>query len=199
MSCFLFANDEEPTGKVNIDDLYNKKQQRDLKQLTIFNKILNRIHKRIILTSRNKVEEKHIWFTVPEYIFGEPIYNQGDCIGFIVVKLEENGFFVKYMHPNTLFISWKNWVPAYVRSEIKKKTGKIIDEKGNLIQNTTDDEDIDATSNDINSGIFKTKNGNNNNNNTVVQKQYTPINNYKPSGNLIYDNELFEKIDDKFK
>lgn len=191
MSCFLYANDEETTGKVNIDDLYYKKQQRDLKQLSIFNKILNRIHKRITLTSRTKVDDKHIWFAVPEYIFGEPIYNQGDCIGYLVVKLEENGFYVKYMHPNTLFISWKQWIPSYVRSEFKKKTGKLIDEKGNIVN---DNKNINNNEpEDINSTMFKTKSANTN----TAQKQYTPINQYKPNGNLIYDTEFFEKIGNK--
>ena len=41
MSSFLYVNDEESRGKVNIDELYEKKQQRELKQLTIFNKLLN--------------------------------------------------------------------------------------------------------------------------------------------------------------
>ena len=70
MSCFLTVNDEENTRKINIDELYDKKQKRDLKQLSIFNKLLNRIHKRITFTSKNKTNDKHIWFTVPEYIFG---------------------------------------------------------------------------------------------------------------------------------
>ena len=30
------------------------------------------------------------------------------------------------------------------------------------------------------------------------KKEYTPINSYKPSGNLIYDDELLNKIGDKF-
>ena len=191
MSCFLFANDEEPTGKVNIDDLYNKKQQRDLKQLTIFNKILNRIHKRIILTSRNKVEEKHIWFTVPEYIFGEPIYNQGDCIGHLVVKLEENGFHLQYMHPNTLFISWANWIPSYIRNEVKKQTGKVLDEKGNIIRDLK--AEGEAEEQDVNSRLFNDKNN-------PLQKEkkvYTPLDQYKPTGNLVYNQEMFEKIDKK--
>ena len=40
MPNFLFSTDEESTGKVNIDELYDKSHQRDLKQLSIFNKIL---------------------------------------------------------------------------------------------------------------------------------------------------------------
>ena len=42
-------------------------------------------------------------------------------------KLTTNGFVIKYTHPNLLFISWKHWIPSYVRTEFKKKTGKNID------------------------------------------------------------------------
>ena len=30
------------------------------------------------------------------------------------------------------------------------------------------------------------------------KKEYTPIKSYKPSGNLIYDDELLNKIEDRF-
>ena len=39
MSCFLFTNDDESKGNINIDELYDKQQQRDLRQVSIFNKI----------------------------------------------------------------------------------------------------------------------------------------------------------------
>lgn len=193
MSSFLFVNDEETNSKINIDELYEKNQQRDLKQLSIFNKILNRIHKRIIFTSKNKSNDKYIFFLVPEYIFGEPLYSKGDCIGYLVVKLQENGFHVTYIHPNTLFVTWKHWIPSYVRNEYKKKTGITIDEKGNVIskkQNANQDED----ENDINSKIFNDKQ---NNNSQKEQKQFTPIDKYKPTGKLIYNSELFEKLEKK--
>ena len=190
MSCFLFTNDQESGQKVNIDGLYDKQQQRDLKQLSIFNKILNRVHRRITFTSRTKPTEKHIWFTIPEYIFGEPIYDKGDCTGYLVVKLEENGFHVRYMHPNTLFVSWKNWVPAYVRNEIKKKTGTILDEKGNIIDKGDNSEEKDP---DMNSKIFNDRQPNS----QKPQKQYAQVSEYKPTGNLVYNPEMFEKIDKK--
>ena len=186
---YLFVDDEETRGKVNIDELYEKSQQRDLKQLTIFNKLLNRVHKRITTTARNKRADKHIWFVVPEYIFGEPIYDQGDCIAYLVVKLEENGFHVRYVHPNTLFVSWNNWVPSYVRNEIKKKTGIVLDEKGNIIKKDEDSENP----NDPNSKLFNDKQ----NNLQKPGKQYTPINQYKPTGNLVYNPEMFEQIEKK--
>jgi len=187
MSSFLYVNDEETRGKVNIDELYEKKQQRELKQLTIFNKLLNRIHKRITFTGRNKVNDKHIWFIVPEYIFGEPLYDQGDCIAYLVNKLEDNGFLVKYVHPNAIFISWVNWVPSYVRNEFKKKTGMVINEKGEVISKQDDKEE------DMNGRMLNDKQQAN----QKEQKNYTPIGQYKPSGNLVYGSDMFEKIEKK--
>lgn len=178
MSCFLYVNDEEARSKINIDELYEKKHQRDLKQVSIFNKILNRIHRRINYTGRNKKNDKHIWFTVPEYIFGEPTYDKGDCIGFLVAKLEENGFFIRYMHPNTLFISWENWIPSYTRNEFKKKTGITVDEKGNILEDKKDIEEDTKV-------VGGKKDG----------KQYTPIDKYKPTGNLVYTPDILEKLE----
>jgi hypothetical protein len=187
MSCLLYVNDEEAHHKVDIDELYEKKHQRDLKQLSIFNKILNRIHKRIQLTGRNRRLDKHIWFTVPEYIFGEPNYDQGECLGYLVSKLEENGFYVKYMHPNTLFISWENWIPAYTRNEIKKKLGVVLDEKGNVIDKL--DENVEIESHDPAVRLIQANERN--------KKQFTPIKEYKPTGNMVYNPEFFEKLEKK--
>lgn len=187
MSCLLYVTDEEAQQKINIDDLYEKKHQRDLKQLSIFNKILNRIHKRIQITGRNKRTERHIWFTVPEYIFGEPNYDQGECLGFLVSKLEENGFFIKYMHPNTLFVSWENWIPSYTRNEIKKKLGVVLDEKGNIIEKLGDEE-IESHEPQVRLMQMNAKKD---------QRQFTPIGQYKPTGNMVYNPELFEKLEKK--
>ena len=193
MSVFLYVNDEESSGKVNIDELYEKKKNRDLKQLTIFNKLLNRIHIRIRITGRNTKNDQHIWFTVPEYIFGEAVYNKAECIAYLVNKLQDNGFLVKYIHPNTMFISWSNWVPQYIRTEFKKKTGKLMNEKGD-ITDPRKEQDDEPGEVDLNQGLF-----NNGTSNINIQKkdakQYTPIDKYKPSGKFVYNDGLLEKID----
>jgi hypothetical protein len=189
MSCLLYVNDEESNKKINIDELYNRKKQRDLKQLSIFNKILNRIHKRITHTGKTKIEEKHIWFTIPEYIFGEPVYDKGECTGYLVTKLEENGFHVRYIHPNTLFVSWQNWVPSYVRTEVKKKTGMVIDEKGNIVDKVGEEGDANVK-------LFQEKHGGGAGGagGKANGKQFTPIDQYKPTGNLVYNQEMFDKL-----
>ena len=132
MSYFLLPDDKEADARVNIDELYERAQQQDLKQASIFKKILNRIHTRIKKTAQSKVSDKHIFFHVPEYIFGEPLYNKNDCLSYLMFQLSENKFHVRYIHPNTLFLSWSHWIPAHVRNEFKRKTNKTIDEFGNI-------------------------------------------------------------------
>jgi len=188
MSNLLLFDDQEATGKINIDELYEKNMKRNLKQLSIFNKILNRVHKRIQLSSRTTRNEKYIWTIVPEYIFGEPTYDQSECIAFVVGKLVDNGFSVRYIHPNTLFISWENWIPSYIRSEIKKKTGKTIDEKGQVIETKVKD----SSQNEQMTPDERLLS--NENSNGVKEKKYTPINKYKSQGHLVYNPDIFEKI-----
>lgn len=132
MSYFLLPDDKEADARINIDELYEKAHQQDLKQLEIFKKILNRIHTRIKKTAQCKVSDKHIFFHVPEFIFAEPLYEKNDCIAYLVHNLQENKFHVRFILPSTLFISWSHWIPSYVRDEFKRKTNKIIDEFGNI-------------------------------------------------------------------
>ena len=49
--------------------------------------------------------------------------------------------------------------------------------------------------------MFKIKDPNSSSQNSTKnaqQKKYTPINSYKPQGNLVYDDELLSKLEDKF-
>jgi hypothetical protein len=194
MSAVLYINDDDTLKKINIDELYEKKKVRDLKQISIFNKILNRIHKRIQTTGRTKKYEKYVWFSVPEYIFGEPLYDRGDCIGYIVQKLEENGFYIRYIHPNTLFISWDNWIPTYVRNEIKKKRGIVIDEKGNVLkENAAGGEDTPNPNNVGGPALPSVTSGGD------TTKRFNNISNYKPKGSLVYNPELFERLEKKIE
>jgi hypothetical protein len=196
---FTLENIEDFSEKVNIDELYEKKRKQDLNKLDLFNKILNRIHVKIKTVSRQKVDEQACWFLVPETIIGVPRYDQAGCIAYLISKLQTNGFNVRYIHPNLLFISWNHWVPSYVRSEIKKKTGINLNEYGQKIE---DDVDVKTISNEPSNPNDYMLNGGREQNmdqkGKPPKKEYTPIKSYKPSGNLIYDDELLNKIEDKF-
>jgi hypothetical protein len=188
---FTLDNITDFSEKINLDELYEKKKQYDLHKLELYNKLLNRIHVKIKTISRQKIDEQYCWFVVPEVIIGVPKYDQGDCIGYLFQKLKDNGFAVKYYHPNTLFICWNHFVPSYVRSELKKKTGILIDEYGNKInEEKSDIIKKEFTDNFIlNNG--KTQNVN------INDKKYTPINTYKPTGNFIYNKEQLSSLEKK--
>jgi hypothetical protein len=191
---FTLENIEDFSEKLNIDELYEKKRQQDLNKLALFNKILNRIHVKIKTVSRQKVDEHFCWFLVPEIIIGVPKYDQSACIAYLIDKLNINGFNVRYIHPNMLFISWIHWLPSYVRTEIKKKLGINVDEYGKKIEEENDENIVKSITADPNEFILN-KNQDLNQKPKLSKKEYTPINSYKPSGNLIYDDAVLNKIE----
>ena len=197
-SIFTIDNLEDFSEKINIDELYEKKRQQDLNKLALFNKLLNRVHVKIRTVSRQKANEQFCWFLVPETILGVPKYDQGACIAYLMDKLKISGFNVRYIHPNLLFISWMHWIPSYVRTEIKNKTGIKINEFGQRIQEEEDENGKKVMSIDpSNPNDYLTKQ-NDNQIGKPQKKEYTPIKSYKPSGSLVYDNDLLNKIEDKF-
>jgi hypothetical protein len=196
---FTLENIDDFSEKLNIDELYEKKHQQDLFKLSLFNKILNRIHIRIKTISRQKKDEQFSWFLVPEIIIGVPKFDQAACIAYLIDKLKTNGFIVRYIHPNLLFISWIHYVPSYVRTELKKKTGIIINEYGE--QQIEEDDNLKILNENNIDNVFNLKKADDvlNKSKQINKKEYTPIKSYKPSGNLIYGDEVLDQIEHKFK
>jgi len=195
----IFSNrneeNRESVEKLNLDELYEQKKQEDLAKLYTFNRILTRVHDKIKVAARQKNSQQFCWFLVPEMLMGVPNYDKNACITYLISKLEENDFVVRYTHPNLLFISWKHYVPNYVRTEIKKKTGTVIDKFGNYVSDAEEASDAAAGGGDANAVMLFNKKG------AAAAKKpagdFKPIASYKPTGNLIYNQELFQKIEDR--
>lgn len=200
MNIFTLSDDNNISDKINLDDLYEKKRELDEGKMQIYNKILNRIHAKIKTTSRQLTNERFCWYIIPEMMIGITKYNVAECTGYIIEKLKDNGFLIRYTHPNLIFISWNHWIPGYVRQEFKKKTGVAIDGYGN----TVNGEDVNKLAAIKNAPVEKEDPmGDNlmfNKGATVTvnkeKKDYKSTDNYKPLG--IYNSELFRKIKDKF-
>ena len=190
--------DEQLSDKINLDKLYEKKRESDEMKHQLYNRILNRIHERIKITSRQKKHEQFCWYVIPEIMVGIPKYDCFECTSYILDKLTINGFQVKYTHPNLVFISWKHHVPSYVRSEFKKKTGVAIDERGNKVDDTK--QITNGAKNeheDVNNLMFNNKGSSDQLNNNSTKKSYTSIDSYKPSGKFVYNDDFFEKLGEK--
>jgi len=198
----IFTTDdpENYNEKLNLDDLYQKKKQHDISTTQNYNTILNRIHNRIKTTSRQQLTEQYCWFVIPEMMIGVPKFNQATCIAYVIEKLQTNGFKVRYTHPNLVFISWQHWVPDYVRAEIKKKTGVVIDGYGNV--KNDESENSGKLEMQLNpSNLFKNKLLQQQPSQSQPQSQSQSqtsntkaIETYKPSGNLIYNNDIINSL-----
>jgi hypothetical protein len=224
MDNLFYSRDEEDEDvenvrKINLDELYDKKKEKDLQKMQIFNRILNRIHEKIKTTSRQKLNNSFCWYVVPELMLGYVNYDRAMCISYVLAKLEENDFQVRYTHPNLIFISWGHYIPTYVRNEFKKKTGIAIDEHGNRKEVNADGTDgtdggggirlITNSASASSSASSAADNGGNldhallnrnkvmSGSNVIIKKEYKPITSYKPTGNLVYSNDFLKKIDEK--
>ncbi len=218
---FKFSSENiENVEKINLDELYEKKKEQDKNKLFTYNKILARIHEKIKLTSRQRCQQQFCWFIVPEIILGVANYDHAGCIAYLVDKLQENNFMVRYTHPNLLLISWHHYVPNYVRNEFKKKTGKAIDEYGRPILYDADGNVIKyndpmsagavagiGTSagprapEDANTLLYNARHESSASNLSETQdkKEYKSTGSYRPIGNLVYNQEYFQKLEDRLQ
>ena len=119
-------------------------------------------------------------------MMGVPKFDVGACTSYIIDNLLENGFMVKYTHPNLLFISWNHYIPNYQRDFIKKETGVTVDGFGNVLKEKEDPKMLTNGKQQSANKILKKKDN----------KDYKSINSYKPSGNFIYDKNMMLKIQD---
>tara|TARA_B100001057_G_scaffold406876_1_gene420436 strand:- start:100 stop:669 length:570 start_codon:yes stop_codon:yes gene_type:complete len=181
--------EDEFPDKINLDDLYTRKREIEKNRLQIYKQILNRVHKQIKISSRQKFNNQFTFFVIPEFLMGVPMYDIAACTAFIIDKLKENGFQIKYTYPNLLFISWSHHYDKFKRMQIKKLYGINIDNKGNVINKDSQEKDDKFTNNDANSMILRKTN-----NITIPKnkKEFKNINDYKPSG--IYNINILDKI-----
>jgi hypothetical protein len=122
---------------------------------------------------------------------------------------------VRYTHPNLLLISWIHYVPNYVRTEFKKKTGTAIDEYGRPILYDEEGKVIkynssaQSTPEDANTLLYNQRNdpsasggsggGGVGGANNIDKKEYKQIDTYRPTGNLVYNQEYFQKLENRLQ
>ena len=170
----------EDIPHIDIDELYETKQKIDINRVAMYNKLIFRIHHRIKVSSKQRENNQFCYFVMPEILVGYPNYDFNECLIYVINSLENDGFLVKYIHPNLILISWNHWIPEYVRNEIKRKTGKIVDKFGKVVDTVNKPKPIISTDKKVS---FKEE-----------KKEKTVNDKYTPSGKFIYNNELLDTI-----
>jgi hypothetical protein len=90
---------------ININDLHREQNKKEEKRQEIYDSILDKVHQKIKLTSKTSAD-KFCFYSVPIYVYGLPLFDVNNCIIYLTKKLSDNGFDIRYTHPNLLLISW---------------------------------------------------------------------------------------------
>ena len=173
----------EETPHLDIDELYETKQKIDINRVNLYNKLILRIHTKIKMTSKQRTNNNFCYYVMPEILVGFPNYDFNECLLYIISSLENDGFLIKYIHPNLILISWNHWIPQYVRDEIRKKIDKNINKFGVEIENKSNENDLMPNKKSVSFEDDKKKKN-------VNEK-------YVPSGKFIYGNDLLNTLRDK--
>ena len=89
---------------LNIRDLQNVINDKQLKRLKKYDEVLQKCHRRI--TYNSKLDRAYCFFQIPEFIFGMPLYDIQELREYVINSLTNNGFKILYIDPNWLFIHW---------------------------------------------------------------------------------------------
>lgn len=93
--------------QLSLSTLYDMKDSKDKKKLVIFDEIITKCHNKIKFTAKNG--GYCIFFEIPYFIIGKPLYNIQECTNYIINSLKKNGLFVSLLAPpnnNIIYISW---------------------------------------------------------------------------------------------
>jgi len=103
---------------VNIFDLYRDMNQKKMKKLTGYDGVLQKCYQRIKIAAR--VDQMKMFYEVPEFVLGLPIYDIHHCMAYMMHQLRQHGFIVTYYFPRILYISWDPVdLPAHTKAKAK--------------------------------------------------------------------------------
>lgn len=122
--------------QIDIQSLFEKKVSREEMRLKVYDKVLEKVHKRIKLAASVDGGSTFTTYTLPEVMIGQPLFNAEQCRSYIVTSLTKNGFRIKYTHPNFLMISWDHLRKEYETASrvIKTEQNELIDKHNQIIQ-----------------------------------------------------------------
>ena len=132
---------EENTPQLDPSQLYDKRRTKDIYRLKTYNKILDQIYNRVMVTSKLPNSPCYIMYTVPPFILGLPKIDMEDCVVYLVHQLRHAKYEVRYTYPNLLYISWMHHEKSYIvdqspimqsmlqsfeKSEAEKEASRIL-------------------------------------------------------------------------
>ena len=88
----------------NVNDIKKFIHEREKGRLKVYDDVLQMCFHRIQTAVVR--DEDFALFVVPDFIIGKPKFNFANCIEYLIFRLKQNGFDLKYYYPNALQIKW---------------------------------------------------------------------------------------------
>ena len=152
---------------IDISELHKKTREQREKKIRIYEEVLKKCHHRIKLVAKLTPMNQWCFYLIPKVLFGMPLYNLAECVEYLVKMLSDNGFKVAYTHPNLLLITW------------------FENDQGGQYPNLVNMRSITSSGSRQRSQLSNSQNN------------YRSIDAYKPSGNLIYNQNSFNLLEQK--
>ena len=81
---------------------YNKRKKAKTK---MYKEIYKMVKQKICNASKSGSSE--CYYILPEYISGYPVYNQTECMVFLIQRLRLNDYTCRYVYPMTIYTTWE--------------------------------------------------------------------------------------------
>ena len=89
---------------VKAQELIDAQKNRNLGNYKTFANIFKTVEKKIKIASINNLY--YVWYEIPEFIIGLPIFDIYECKKYIIVNMKANGFDIEEFESNIILIKW---------------------------------------------------------------------------------------------
>ncbi len=109
---------------LSISNLHAEVIARQHKRNAVYDDILQRVISKIKYEN-TKSDACMCAYTLPNWMFGVPLYNVVACAEYITNRLRESGFMVVYRRPNILYINWQQRPAPAIQAEPTARTKQL--------------------------------------------------------------------------
>lgn len=112
---------------LSVKDVLKAREQRQKDRQKIFDVFIRRASERVKTAVRMNPDITCVVYTIPDMLFGLPLYNVHECINHIQEQFMKTGFDVRVISPNSVIIDWTSaatakkqvsYKPTYQRSTV---------------------------------------------------------------------------------
>lgn len=106
---------------INLWDLNAARRKRYEKYKKIFSIVLDKCHQKIMATGSQMQTE--CIFEIPKYIPGMPLFDNKECMMYVLTQIKQNGFRVQVLTHTSIYISWQH-IDLYAKNSTNKRVKK---------------------------------------------------------------------------